>query len=109
MSESRPGSEFHEEGRLIHDLVVNNLKKRLSREFRDIKVNLYGEKAHTFKDHYPDLIVSNHGMVLLVIEVETESSLSQEKAELWQKIIESGTKLNIIVPKELKVNATELL
>jgi hypothetical protein len=97
------------EDRLIHDLVVNNLKKKLSREFRDIKVNLYGEKAHAFKDLYPDIIISNHGMVILIIEVETESSLSQEKAEIWKKISDTGTKLNVIVPRELKVRATELL
>ncbi len=102
-------SEPHEEDRLIHDLVVNNLKKRLSREFQDIKVNLYGEKKYAFKDLYPDLIVSNHGMVILVIEVETESSLSQDKVEIWKKISDTGTKLNVIVPKELKVKATELL
>jgi hypothetical protein len=102
-------SEPREEDRLIHDLVVNNLKKKLSREFRDIKVNLYGEKAHAFKDLYPDIIISNHGMVILIIEVETESSLSQEKAEIWKKISDTGTKLNVIVPRELKVRATELL
>jgi|GEM_PF-281326 len=102
-------SESHEEYRLIHDLVVNNLKRRLSREFQDIRVNLYGEKKHAFKDLYPDLIVSNHGMVILVIEVETESSLSQQKAEIWKKISDTGTKLNVIVPRELKVKATELL
>lgn len=98
-----------EEERLLHDLIVNTLRKRLSREFPDLKVNLAGEKRHAFKEFYPDIIISNHGMVISVIEVETPDTLTEKKADEWKAIAESGTKLSVVVPKELKVKATEML
>jgi hypothetical protein len=63
----------------FHDWVVKHLKQRLSRDYQDIRINLEGEKKEEFKGHYPDLILSNHGMVLAVMEVETDKSITLER------------------------------
>lgn len=97
------------ETKLIHDIIVNSLKKRLSREFPDIKINLYEEKSHAFKDLYPDIIISSHCMVISIIEVETEDTLSEQKINDWKRLIEQGIKLTVVVPKTEKVKITDML
>ncbi len=97
-----------DEERLIHDWLVRTLRSRLSREYKDIKDNL-GERKNEFKGYYPDLILGNHGMVLAVVEVETEHSINKEKALQWKAISETGTKLILMLPKKVVKNVTELL
>jgi hypothetical protein len=95
--------------KLIHDWMVAFLKRRLSRDYKDIKVNLEGEKKNEFQGHYPDLVLGNHGMVLSVMEVETEKSVTPEKADEWKKLTELGVKLIIMVPGALKSKVVDLL
>jgi len=97
-----------EEERLIHDWIVRTLKSRLSREYNDITDNLEGQK-HEFRGYYPDLILGNHGMVLAIVEVETEHSICKEKVSQWKAITETGTKLILMVPKKAVKSVTELL
>jgi hypothetical protein len=94
--------------KLIHDWMVSHLKRRLSRDYDEIKVNLEDEK-NEHDGFFPDLIMSNHGMVLAVMEVETEGSINEEKAAEWKKIAESGTKLILMVPKRTKAKVIDLL
>ena len=94
--------------KLIHDWMVSHLKTRLSRDYDEIKVNLEDEK-NEHDGFFPDLIMSNHGMVLAVMEVETEGSINNEKAAEWKKIAESGTKLILMVPKRTKAKVIDLL
>ncbi|HEX8948438.1 MAG TPA: hypothetical protein VF790_05720 [Dissulfurispiraceae bacterium] len=86
--------------KLMHDLIVDHLKQRLGREYSEITVNPSGN---------PDLTLANHGLVLAAVEVETESSISPEKAAQWSDIAESGMKLIVMVPKNAKVKVMELL
>ncbi len=97
-----------EEERLIHDWIVRTLRARLSREYKEIKDNL-GERKNEFMGHYPDLILGNHGMVLAIVEVETDQSVSKEKASQWKAVSETGTKLILMLPKKAVKNVTELL
>ncbi len=99
---------MHDE-KLIHDWMVSHLKHRLSRDYKDIHINLNGEKKNEFKGHYPDLILGNHGIVLAVMEIETEKSVTPEKADEWKAISALGVKLIIMVPKPLKAKTVELL
>jgi hypothetical protein len=93
----------------FHDWVVKHLKQRLSRDYQDIRINLEGEKKEEFKGHYPDLILSNHGMVLAVMEVETDKSITLEKAEEWKALTSFGVKLIIMAPGASKTKVTDLL
>ncbi|NTU43362.1 MAG: hypothetical protein HGA78_10035 [Nitrospirales bacterium] len=86
--------------KLLHDLIVDSLRKKLSREYKEIEVN---------SDGGPDLRLSNHGMLLAVVEVETEESITPLKADQWKAMKQPGVKLILMVPKSSRVQATELL
>ncbi len=85
---------------LVHDLIVDHLRHRFRREYSEIKVNPGGG---------PDMTLSNHGLVLAVVEVETESSLTPEKAEQWKSLTQPGAKLIVMVPKSARVKVMEML
>ncbi len=86
--------------KLVHDLIVDHLKQKLSKEYKDVSINAEGN---------PDLILSNHGLVLANVEVETEGTINPEKADDWKGLAQSGSKLILMVPKNSKAKVTELL
>ena len=95
--------------KLIHDWLINYLEHRLSRDYKDISINLEGEKKNEFKGHYPDLILGNHGLTLAVMEVETEKSITTEKAGEWKALSGLGAKLIVMVPNASKAKVVDLL
>ena len=94
--------------KLIHDWMVSYLDKKLSRDYDDVSINLEGDK-NEFNGHYPDLILGNHGHVLALMEVETESSITRQKADEWKTLSDLGAKLIIMVPKSSKARVIDLL
>lgn len=94
---------------LMHDWMVSYLEQKLSRDYESVKVNMQGEKKYAFNNGYPDLILGNHGFVMAVVEVETEETVSFEKAEEWKALARGGTKLIVMVPHALKAKAVDLL
>ena len=94
---------------LIHDWMISYLKKKLSRDYDDVKVNSGDDRSNEFNGHYPDLILENHGLVLAVMEVETEQTISVEKAEEWKTMAGLGAKLILMVPKTLKPKVLDIL
>ena len=98
-----------EYGDLLHEIILEHLKKRLSREYKEIGINKTGEKKAEYRGLYPDMILGNHGMILALLEVETAESISEKGAEKWKVLSDLGVKLILMVPKDLKVKATELL
>lgn len=86
--------------KLMHDMMVDYLKRKLSRDYKEITVNAGGN---------PDLVLANHGLVLANLIVETEDSLSPEKAEDWKALVQPGVKLIVMLPRSVKVRATEML
>lgn len=95
--------------KLIHDWMVSYLKDRLSRDYDEIRINLGEEKNNEFKGHYPDLVLMNHGMVLAIMEVETEGSITLEKADEWKVLSGLGAKLILMIPKTAKSKIIDLL
>jgi hypothetical protein len=95
--------------KLIHDWMVAYLKDRLRRDYDDIKINLGDDEHNEFKGFRPDLILGNHGMVLALMEVETEKSITPEQAEEWKKLAGLGAKLILMVPRASKAKIIELL
>ena len=85
--------------KLIHNLIVDYVKEKFAREYKEITINPTGS---------PDLVLANYGLTLAVVEVETENSITIEKAEEWKEGVEKN-KLFLIIPKNAKVKATELL
>lgn len=94
--------------KLIHDWLVKTLKSRLSRDYKEIKDNIEGNK-NEFQGHYPDLLLGNYGMTLAVVEVETERTITAEKASEWKGLADTGTKLILMVPKRSVREITGLL
>ncbi len=86
--------------KLTHQAIIEHLKKRLSAEYKEIKIN---------NDGNPDLILANHGFKVAYVQVETTSSITPKKAEIWSELIKDGTRLIIIVPKEEKVKTMNIL
>lgn len=86
--------------KLLHDLIIDQLKHKLGRQYKEIKVNSEGN---------PDMTLSNHGLTLALLEVETESSINPEKAEKWKTLAQQGTRLILMVPKTAKAKTTETL
>ena len=84
----------------MHDLIVDRLRLRYAREYKDIKVNKEGD---------PDITLASHGLTIAMVEVETEKSITAEKAKKWKTLAQSGSKLILMVPQNARVKTTELL
>jgi hypothetical protein len=95
-----PAGGFMEREKLVHDLIVDRLRGKFSKDYREIKVNPEGG---------PDIILASHGLTMAMVEVETEGSITPEKAGKWKEMAQSGSKLILVVPKKAKVKTTELL
>lgn len=85
---------------IIHRVIVDALTRKLSRDYREIVVNPHGN---------PDITLGNHGLVLAVVEVETESAISPKRAEKWRSMAHAGTKLILMVPKSARARVTDIL
>jgi len=94
---------------LTHEIILEHLRKKLSKNYKQIGINKNGEQKIAYKDHYPDMILGNHGMVLALLEVETEESILEKEVQRWKAFSKLGVKLIIMVPKNLKVKVTELI
>lgn len=70
-----------EYGNLIHEIILEQVKRRLSRDYKEIMVNKPGEQKAEYRGHYPDMILGNHGMILAILEVETAESISEKQAK----------------------------
>jgi hypothetical protein len=73
-----------EYGDLIHEMVLEHLRRKLSRDYKEIGMNKKGERIADYKGLYPDMILGNHGMVLAILKVETADSRSEKKPEEWK-------------------------
>ncbi|MDA8086065.1 MAG: hypothetical protein M0Z75_05135 [Nitrospiraceae bacterium] len=96
---------------VLHDAIAEELKKKLKHQYRDIKINPAGEKLHEFNGQYPDIILSEHGMVLAVVEIETENSITEkpDKIKMWKSLAGSGARLILMVPKGMKPKLASML
>jgi hypothetical protein len=86
--------------KMMHDLIIDRLRARFAREYKDIKVNAEGN---------PDITLANHGLTIAVVQVETENSITTEKANIWKVLAQSGSKLILMVTQKAKVKTMELL
>src|SRR4030042_1835738 len=98
-----------EYGDLLHEMILEHLKRKLARDYKEIGVNKKGEKKVDYKGHYPDMILGNHGMVLALLKLETAGSAFEKEAEEWKSLSSLGVKLILMIPREMKVKLTDLL
>ena len=93
----------------FHDWLVTYLQGRLARDYKEIQANYQDNQQHEFNGHYPDLILANQGMVLAIMEVETEETINQEQAERWQEFAALGAKLILMVPNHMSPKVMDLV
>ncbi|KJU82879.1 hypothetical protein MBAV_004924 [Candidatus Magnetobacterium bavaricum] len=98
-----------ESDKIFHDWLVIHLKTRLAKDYTEIAVNLDGERQHALEGHYPNLILKHLGMVMAVVEVETEGSITPDKVKQWKGLLQAGTRLIVMVPERAKAKVTSLL
>jgi hypothetical protein len=94
---------------LIHEIILDQVRRKLSRDYKEIAVNKREEKKAEYEGHFPDMILGNHGLVLALLEVETADSISDKQAEKWKVLSGLGVKLILMIPKEMKMKVTDLL
>ncbi len=85
---------------MLKNLVIEQLRARFSRQYSEVLVNV---------DALPNLILSNHGLKIAALCVETEGSLQGDRADAWRSIIGQGLKLVLVVPSRSKAKVTSLL
>jgi hypothetical protein len=93
----------------FHDWLVSHLQVRLARDYKEIKANIGEDRKHEFNKHYPDLILANQGMVLAIMEVETEESITAEQAGRWKELAGLGAKLILMVPNHTRPKVMDLV
>ena len=86
--------------KLVHDLIVDHLRQKLGREYKEVTVN---------PERNPDMVLANHGLVLANVDVETDNTITPDKAAEWKILAQPGTKLILMVPRNAKAKVTELL
>ena len=94
---------------VFHNWLIDHLKNRLSRDYSEIHTNPAGEKNREYKGYFPDLILSNHGLVMSIVEVETEKTINPDKAKKWKELSQLGVKLIILVPEKARSKVMPLL
>ena len=94
---------------LIHEMILEQVKRKLSRTYKEIRTNTKGEKRTEYEGFYPDMVLGNHGMALALLEVETADSISDKQADHWKSLSGLGLKLVLMIPKDQKVRVTDLL
>ncbi|MEO5356029.1 MAG: hypothetical protein H7844_01875 [Nitrospirae bacterium YQR-1] len=96
-----------ESEKIFHDWLLMYLKRKLSRDYTEILTNLNEENE--FEGMYPDLILNNYGMTVGVVEVETETTITAERAKRWKQLSGKGVKLIVMVPERTKQKVMSLL
>ncbi|GBD98423.1 hypothetical protein BMS3Abin07_00437 [bacterium BMS3Abin07] len=94
---------------VIHNWLIDFLKTRFLKDYGEIGINPEGEDIEEFGGCYPDLILKNQGMIVAIVEVETESTINDERGAYWKKLSQLGTKLILMVPENRKAKVTGLL
>ncbi len=93
----------------FHDWLVSYLERSLARDYKEILANGTEAQQHEYNGHYPDLILANQGMVLAIMEVETEESITPQQAERWKELAGLGAKLILMVPNHTRPKVMDLV
>ena len=92
----------------LHDWVINKVKEKYSKLYKEVQTNPGEEKNFEFKGSYPDVVFVNYGQVVLIAEVETENTINEEEVNEWKELSNLGVQLVLLVPKELQNMARDI-
>ncbi len=95
--------------RLIHDLIIQEIKNRYIKIHKEVHINPGEEKNFAVEGYYPDIIFGGYCQIIQFIEVETENNPSKERIAYWEKLAKLGIPFSILVPKRNQRTLTDLL
>ena len=93
---------------LLHDWIIEEIEKKFSKEYNEIKINKINEKNYEFKGSYPDIIFGNYGQIVMIGEVETESDINENIIEKWKNLQSLDISCIVFVPKNKLKDARDL-
>ncbi|MBT3475544.1 hypothetical protein HN460_01230 [bacterium] len=82
----------------LHDWVVEEIKVQYYKEFNEIKINKFGVEDNEIDGLFPDVIFGNYGQIIMLGEVEVDSTINSESIKRWKMIQDLGISLIIFVP-----------
>ena len=82
----------------LHDWVVEEIKVQYYKEFNEIKINKCGVEDNEIDGLFPDVIFGNYGQIIMLGEVEVDSTINSESIKRWKMIQDLGISLIIFVP-----------
>ncbi|MEE2974985.1 MAG: hypothetical protein VX343_00805 [Thermodesulfobacteriota bacterium] len=92
--------EENEKEAFLHDWVVEEIQKKYSKEFNEIKINTLNNQTHPVEGEFPDIIFGNYGQIMMIGEVETISKINSESIKKWKKLHSLGYNCILFVPKD---------
>ncbi len=91
--------EENERDIFLHDWVIEEIQYQYAKEFNEIKINKYDSKENLIDGLYPDIIFGNYGQVVLLGEVEVNSTINDKSVNQWKELMSIGINLIVFVPK----------
>ena len=93
----------------LHDWVVQEIKKKYSKEYNEIKINTIDKKINTISNNlYPDIIFGNYGEIVMIGEVETVLEPLASIISHWKGLQKTNISLIIFVPKDKLKEARDI-
>ena len=77
----------------LHDWVIDEIKFQYSKEFNEIQINKHGVEVNDIQGQFPDIIFANYGQVVMLGEVEVESTINDNSIEKWKNNMSTGISL----------------
>tara|TARA_B100000902_G_scaffold61469_1_gene68498 strand:+ start:510 stop:884 length:375 start_codon:yes stop_codon:yes gene_type:complete len=93
----------------LHDWVVQEIKKKYSKEYNEIKINTIDKKINAISNNlYPDIIFGNYGEIVMIGEVETVLEPLESIISHWKELQKTNISLIIFVPKDKLKEARDI-
>ena len=71
----------------LHDWVVQEIKKKYSKEYNEIKINTIKKKINAISNNlYPDIIFGNYGEIVMIGKVETVLEPLESIIAHWKEL-----------------------
>ncbi len=92
----------------LHDWVIQKIKEKYSRLYKEVHTNPGEEKNFELKGYYPDVVFVNYGQIVLIAEVETQETINEKEVNEWRDMSNLGAQLVLLVPKEFQNVARDI-
>ncbi len=96
------------EEKVVHDWIIKQIEKKYLSLYKDIKTNPMNEQSSEFEGFFPDVILGSYGQVVQIIEVETESTITEERADYWKELCELPVQFLLLVPVKTKTRTADI-